>query len=350
MPAKGTDSAWTLACGPGILLDLVGSGFYSWTTTRLGNGHGDLRDDGMTRKGVFVARLAGWLAVMAVLMWHGGAAWAQSAPQDPAAAANAYVNAPHDWELWFPAAGSPMQAKIDWLMKYVLWIMAVVVGFVAILMAVVIFRFRARVNPKPSTTTHNTLLEVTWIVVPCLILVAIIIPSIDLIYYEADDTNPYMTVTVTGHQWYWEYKYDSVPGLDYTSYMIPDDQIKPGQIRRLSVDHPLVLPVGEKIRFVISSADVLHGFYLPSLGVQKYAIPGNTLTSWTIIRKPGTYYGQCNQICGLNHDAMPIEIKAVPLKDYIAWTKMALANYTENTVTPLLSSPMPRNQLADATR
>ncbi len=304
----------------------------------------------MTRKGVFVARLAGWLAVMAVLMWHGGDAWAQSAPQDPAAAANAYVNAPHDWQLWFPAAGSPMQAKIDWLMKYVLWIMAVVVGFVAILMAVVIFRFRARVNPKPSTTTHNTLLEITCIVVPGRILVAVIVPSIDLIYYEADDTNPYMTVTVTGHQWYWEYKYDSVPGLDYTSYMIPDDQIKPGQIRRLSVDHPLVLPVGEKIRFVISSADVLHGFYLPSLGVQKYAIPGNTLTSWTIIRKPGTYYGQCNQICGLNHDAMPIEIKAVPLKDYIAWTKMALANYTENTVTPLLSSPMPRNQLADATR
>jgi cytochrome c oxidase subunit 2 len=153
-----------------------------------------------------------------------------------------------------------------------------------------------------------------------------------------------MTVTVTGHQWYWEYNYQSVPGLDYTSYMIPDDQIDAakGQIRRLSVDHPLVLPVGEKIKFDITSGDVLHGFYLPSLGVQKYAIPGTIQNSWTLITKAGTYFGQCNQICGLNHDAMPIEIKAVPMADYLAWVKVAQANYTEN------SAPPPRNELADA--
>jgi len=168
------------------------------------------------------------------------------------------------------------------------------------------------------------------------------VPSVQMIIYQADDSNPYMTVTVTGHQWYWEYSYSAVPGLDYTSYMIPDAQIDPakGEIRRLSVDHPMVLPVGEKIRFIITSADVLHGFYLPSLGVQKYAIPGTQLTSWTIITQPGTYFGQCNQICGLNHDAMPIEIKAVPLADYLAWTKVALSQYTE------ISSPMPTNQIA----
>jgi cytochrome c oxidase subunit 2 len=192
---------------------------------------------------------------------------------------------------------------------------------------------------------------VIWIVVPTLLLAVIIIPSINLIWYEGDDSNPYMTVTVTGHQWYWEYNYQSVAGLDYTSYMIPDNQIDPskGQIRRLSVDHPLVLPVGEKIKFDITSGDVLHGFYLPSLGVQKYAIPGTIQNSWTIITKPGTYYGQCNQICGLNHDAMPIEIKAVPMADYLAWVKVAQANYTENTVQPSpISSPAPVNELADA--
>ncbi|MBU6419158.1 MAG: cytochrome c oxidase subunit II [Proteobacteria bacterium] len=290
------------------------------------------------------------LAMAAVMVVHGHFALAQNAPVSPTAIANSYVEAPHNWQLWFPVAASPMQAKIDWLMKYVLWIMTAVVGFVGVLMAYVMFRFRAGRNPKPSQTTHNTLIEVIWIVVPCIILAIIIIPSINLIYYEANDSDPYMTVTVTGHQWYWEYKYDSVPGLDYTSYMIPDNEIKPGEIRRLSVDHPLVLPVGEKIRFVITSADVLHGFYLPSLGVQKYAIPGTDQTSWTLIEKPGTYFGQCNQICGLNHDAMPIEIKAVPLQDYLAWTKTALANYTDNTVSQPLSSPMPRNQLADATR
>ena len=293
-------------------------------------------------------RSFGWvLGAACVLVVLGHAALAQTAAPDPTAAADHYVNAPVNWQLWFPHADSPMQAKIDWLMQYVLWIMTAVVVFTGGLMLYVIIRFRASVNPKPSQVTHNTIIEVIWIVVPVLILAVVIYPfSLDLIYYEADDSNPYMTVTVTGHQWYWEYNYNAVPGLDYTSYMVPDNQIQPGEIRRLSVDHPLVLPVGEKIKFVITSGDVLHGFYLPSLGVQKYAIPGTIQTSWTMIDQPGTYYGQCNQICGLNHDAMPIEIKAVPLADYIAWTKQALANYTDNTVPAPLSSPLPTNQLA----
>ena len=286
------------------------------------------------------------VAAMALLTAH--VAGAQSTVADPTASANAYVNAPHNWQMWFPVAGSPMQVKIDWLMKYVLWIMTGVTLFVGVLMAYALTRFRAKAHPVPKYVTHNTLIEVIWIVVPTLLLAVIIIPSINLIYYEADDSNPYMTVTVTGHQWYWEYNYLSVPGLDYTSYMIPDDKLAPGDIRRLSVDHPLVIPVGEKIKFNITSGDVLHGFYLPSLGVQRYAIPGTIVTSWTLIPKVGTYYGQCNQICGLNHDAMPIEIKAVPMADYLAWIKVAQANYTQNNVMPNpASSPAPVNQYAD---
>ena len=235
-------------------------------------------------------------------------------------------------------------------MKFVLWIMTGVVVFVGILLAYVLTRYRASRNPVPSNVTHNTLVEVIWIVIPTLLLAVIVIPSINLIYSEADDSNPYLTVTVTGHQWYWEYNYSGVQGgLDYTSYMIPDNQIQPGQIRRLSVDHPMVLPAGEKIKFIINSADVLHGFYLPSLGVQRYAIPGTNLTQWTLIPKVGTYYGQCNQICGINHDAMPIEIKAIPLADYLNWVKYAQANYALNSFAPsLISSPLPVNKLADA--
>jgi cytochrome c oxidase subunit 2 len=286
--------------------------------------------------------LAGF-CVAAVLVLAGHAAFAQNA--DPTAAADAYVNAPKPWQWWFPVAGSPMQQQIDWLMQYVLWIMTGVVVFVGVLMGYVMWRYRASKNPVPNSVTHNTLIEVVWIVIPTLLLFVIIGPSINLIWYEGDDSNPYMTVTVTGHQWYWEYSYDNAPGgLDYTSYMVPDDKIDPtqGEIRRLSVDHPLVLPVGEKIKFNITSGDVLHGFYLPSLGVQKYAIPGTIVTSWTTILKPGTYYGQCNQICGLNHDAMPIEIKAVPLADYQAWVKQAQQSYTMN------NNPVPANLLADA--
>jgi len=290
----------------------------------------------------FVAVVAGFLAGV-----HGAAAQAGA---DPLAAASQYVNAPHNWQWWFPEAGSPMQARIDWLMQYVLWIMAAVVGFVGVLMVYVFVKFNARAHPVPGHLTHNTLVEVVWLVIPTILLAIIIVPSISLIYYEADDSNPYMTVTVTGHQWYWEYNYQAVPGLDYTSYMIPDDKIDPtqGEIRRLSVDHPLVLPIGEKIKFNITSGDVLHGFYLPSLGVQRYAIPGTVVTSWTLIPKAGTYFGQCNQICGINHDAMPIEIKAVPLADYLAWTKMAQQDYTMNSgAPPVFSSPRAVNEYAD---
>jgi cytochrome c oxidase subunit 2 len=268
------------------------------------------------------------------LMLAAPLALAQAAGADPTAAADSYVNAPHNWQLWFPAAGSPMMAQIDWLMKYVLWIMTGVVVFVAVLMGYVFIKFNAKAHPVPNYLTHNTLIEVIWLVVPTVLLFIIIWPSINLIWYEGNTSDPYMTVTVTGHQWYWEFNYQAVPGLDYTSYMVPDDKLVPGQIRRLSVDHPLVLPVGEKIKFDITSGDVLHGFYLPSLGVQKYAIPGTVVSSWTTITKTGTYYGECNQICGAGHDAMPLEIKAVPLADYLAWTKIAVAKYTENAAPP----------------
>ncbi len=297
------------------------------------------------RRGFFLrpSRAACLLPGVIVALLFSHAALAQAAGSNPLAPADAYVNAPHNWQMWLPVPGSPMEAKIDWLMRYVLWIMAAVVEFVGVLMGYVMVRFSARKNPVPSQVTHNTLIEVIWIVVPTILLAIVIIPSINLIYYEGNTANPYLTVTVTGHQWYWEYEYHGVPGLDYTSYMIPDDQINPakGQIRRLSADHPLVLPVGEKIKFDITSGDVLHGFYLPSLGVQKYAIPGTIQTSWTLITKPGTYYGQCNQICGLGHDAMPIEIKAVPLKDYLAWVKTAQANDAQNMAPPA-------DELADA--
>jgi cytochrome c oxidase subunit 2 len=309
---------------------------------------------GVVTQGNGMRRRTGWIFCTALLLVTGHVALAQSAPvasPDPLAAANAYMNAPKPWQLWLPTPGSPMEMQIDWLMRYVLWIMAGVVAFVGVLMAIVILRFNHNANKVPSRLTHNTLIEVVWLVVPTLLLAVIVVPSIKLIWTEADDSNPYMTVTVTGHQWYWEYNYQMVPGLDYTSYMVPDNQLQPGQLRRLSVDHPLVLPVGKKIKFDITSSDVLHGFFLPSLGVQKYAVPGTILTSWTIITKPGTYFGQCNQICGINHDAMPIEIKAVPLADYLAWTKTAQANYAENRgPTRPLSSPMPVNQFAEAAR
>ena len=268
----------------------------------------------------------------------GFAVLAAGAPMALAAAKNAVgfpVHAPTPWEWWFQPAGSPIQKSIDWLMQFVLWIMAGVVGLVGLLLGIVIVRFRASKHPVASTTTHNTLIEVIWTVVPALLLIVIFVPSLNLIYEQSNYKHPYMTVKVTGHQWYWEYDYPSAKGVDFTSYPIPDNQIKPGQIARLSADHPLVLPANEKIVFKITSADVLHSFFIPSLGVQRYAIPGQYWHQWTKVDAPGVYYGECNQICGMNHDNMPIEIVALPMKQFKAWLAEAKADAAQGNVPPV---------------
>ena len=142
--------------------------------------------------------------------------------------------------------------------------------------------------------------------IPVLILVVMAIPSFRLVYYEDRTDDPDMTIKVTGHQWYWEYTYPDNGNIDFSSYIVPDDELKPGQLRLLTVDNPLVVPVGKNIRILTTSGDVIHSFFIPSLGVQRYAIPGRTIETWVRVDKPGVYYGECNQICGTNHSRMPI--------------------------------------------
>ena len=234
------------------------------------------------------------------------------------------IHAPTPWEWWLQPAASPIEHTVNWLMQFVLWIMFGVVLLVGLLIGVAVYRFHESRNKVPSTRTHHALIEVIWTLVPAILLVVIFVPSLHLIYQEADTKNPYMTVKVTGHQWYWEYGYNGTQ-VSYTSYPVPPSQIKPGEIKQLSVDHPLVIPVGKKVVFDITSGDVLHSFYIPSLGVQKYAIPGQFWKQWTQISEPGVYYGECNQICGMNHDNMPIEIVALPMAQFQAWLAKAKA-------------------------
>ena len=163
-----------------------------------------------------------------------------------------------------------------------------------------------------------------------LILVVIAIPSFRLIYFEDRTTNPDMTIKVTGRQWAWEYTYPDQGGIDFISNMIADDDIKPGQLRRLDVDNRLVLPAGKNIRILTTSNDVIHSFFIPSLGVQRYAIPGRTIETWVRIDKPGVYYGECNQICGTNHSAMPISVEAKSEQDFATWVEQAKKKYATN--------------------
>jgi cytochrome c oxidase subunit 2 len=226
-------------------------------------------------------------------------------------------------------AFSPVKHEIIALHNLVLIIITLITLFVGALLVIVMVRYNANKNPTPSRTSHNTLLEVTWTLAPVLILVVIAIPSFRLVYYEDRTRDADLTVKVTGHQWYWEYTYPDNGNLDFSSYIVPDDQLKPGQMRLLEVDNQMVVPAGKNIRILTNSGDVIHSFFIPSLGVQRYAIPGRTIETWFNAEKPGTYYGQCNQICGTNHSRMPIVIHAVPPQEFDAWLTEAKTKFSE---------------------
>lgn len=237
------------------------------------------------------------------------------------AAPAALAQAPYDWQVLMQPGFSPVKRDIIALNWFVFGIIVIITLFVGGLLAWVLYRYSAKRNPVPSRISHNTPIEVAWTVVPILILVMIAIPSFRLLYFEDSARDPDMTLKVVGHQWYWEYNYPDRGGLDIESRIVPEGKLKPGQLRLLSVDNPLVLPAGKTIRILETSSDVIHSFFVPSLGVQRYAIPGRTIETWTRIDQPGVYYGECNQICGTGHSIMPIEVRAVSEQDFEAWVK-----------------------------
>jgi cytochrome c oxidase subunit 2 len=248
---------------------------------------------------------------------------------------------PTPWGLGLQSAAGPVQEAIQEFNTLVLWIIIGITAFVLALLAWVVFRYREEVNPAPSSNSHNTLLEVAWTVVPVLILLVIAIPSFRLIYYQDQARDADMTINVQGRQWYWHYRYPDHADLAFDSRPIPDEEIRPGQVRRLSVDEPLVIPVGANIRVLTTGQDVIHSFFVPSLGVQKYTIPGRTLETWFRADHEGTFHGQCNQICGTNHWFMPIEVRAVSPERFRAWLEEAKTKYAGGAAAPDL-------RLADA--
>ncbi|HVC62912.1 MAG TPA: cytochrome c oxidase subunit II [Acetobacteraceae bacterium] len=246
----------------------------------------------------------------------------------------AHAQAPTPWEMAMQPAFSPVKQQIIDLHDMVLVIITVITLFVGGLLGWVMYRYNATRNPVPGHATHNTVLEVAWTVIPVLILVVIAIPSFRLVYYENRTADPDLTIKVTGHQWYWEYTYPDRGNIDFTSYIVPGNQLKPGQLRLLTADHPLVVPVNKNIRILETSGDVIHSFFIPSLGVQRYAIPGRTIETWMRVDKPGTYYGECNQICGTNHSRMPIMVKAVTEPQFEAWLVEAKKQFSSAAPQP----------------
>jgi cytochrome c oxidase subunit 2 len=226
---------------------------------------------------------------------------------------------PHNWQLGFQQAATPVKERIASFHDELLIIITLITIFVMGLLAYVIVRFNARANPVPTRTTHNTLIEVIWTVVPVLILVIIAIPSFKLMYYMDRTAKADMTIKVTGHQWYWSYEYPDAGEVGFDSNIIPVDQLKPGQKRLLDVDNRLIVPVDTTVRVLIIGSDVMHSWFVPSFGVQMYAVVGRSNESWFNVEKEGVYYGQCNQICGVNHAFMPIVVEAVSKQAFAKW-------------------------------
>lgn len=226
---------------------------------------------------------------------------------------------PEPWQIGLQEPAGSIAQKATDLHNLLLIIISLISVFVLALLVYVGWRFRRDANPTPSKTTHNTTIEILWTVVPVLILVVIAVPSFRLLYYMDETKNAEMVIKVTGNQWYWNYEYMD-DQIAFDSYMLKDDELQPGQPRLLSVDNPLVVPANTKIKMLVTANDVMHSFFVPSLAVQTYAFIGRVNEVWIDVPEgEKTYYGQCNQICGVNHSFMPIVVKAMAKKEYQAW-------------------------------
>ena len=259
-----------------------------------------------------------------VAVFAGGAA---------AFAANEPTGQPHPWQMNLQAGVTPVMDDIIWFHHILLWVIIAITLFVLALLLVVIVRFNARRNPVPSRTTHNTFIEVIWTVVPVLILVAIVVPSFRLLFYELKVPPADLTVKATGKQWFWSYSYPDQK-VEFDSLLVQDKDLKPGQPRLLTVDNELVVPVNKVVRVLVTGADVIHSFSVPSFGIKIDAIPGRLNETWFKAEREGTYYGQCSQLCGRDHAFMPIAVHVMSEKDYAAWLETAKKKFSADNSGP----------------
>ncbi len=240
----------------------------------------------------------------------------------------AFAAQPAEWALGLQPAASPVMEDIHAFHDDLL--MPIITGitlFVVLLMLFVIVRFNRKANPTPSSFTHNTTVEVLWTVVPVIILVIIAIPSFKLLYKADSIADPEMTLKVTGNQWFWSYEYPDQGGFTFDSNLLEGDDLKQGDLRQLSVDNKVVLPVDTDIRIQVTAADVLHNWAMPAFGIKIDTVPGRLLETWVRITEEGTYYGQCSELCGVRHAYMPIEVLAVSKEEFQAWVTKAQAKF-----------------------
>ncbi|GAB3131727.1 cytochrome c oxidase subunit II [Novispirillum itersonii] len=231
---------------------------------------------------------------------------------------------PQPWQMTFQAAASPVMERITSLHNYITVVMILVVVLVMALLAIVMVRFNAKANPKPQTFSHNTVLEVAWTAIPVLILLVIAVPSFKLLYFMDRTSDADFTLKVTGHQWYWSYEYPD-HNLSFDSFMKDASALEPNDPRLLAVDNEVVIPVGATVRVVMTSQDVIHAWAVPALGVKTDSMPGRLNETWIRADRAGTFYGQCSELCGVNHGFMPIAVRAVSAEEFKGWVQKTQA-------------------------
>jgi cytochrome c oxidase subunit 2 len=244
-----------------------------------------------------------------------------------AGAAFAGLGQPSPWQIGMQGAATPVMQDIVSFHDLLLWVIAAISGFVLALLLIIIVRFNARANPVPSRTTHNTLLEVMWTIMPVLILALIAVPSFRLLFVQLDVPKPDLTVKVTGKQWFWTYAYPDNGNFQFDSLMIADKDLKPGQPRLLAVNNEMVVPVNKVVHVLVTGADVIHSFNVPSFGIRIDAIPGRINETWFKATKEGVFYGECSELCGRDHSYMPIAVHVVSQDDFNSWLAHAKQEY-----------------------
>lgn len=241
----------------------------------------------------------------------------------------AYAAQPEPWQMNMQPAASPLTDRMHSFHDLLLVVIVGITVFVLALLVYACWRFRESRNPVPSRRSHHTLLEIAWTAVPVLILVIIAIPSFRLLYHTDVVPETEMTLKVVGHQWYWTYEYPDHGNFSFDANMVQDSDLKPDELRLLTTDNAVVLPIDTNISVQITAADVLHSWGVPSMGWTTDAVPGRLNERWIRIDEPGMYYGQCRELCGDLHGYMPIMIKAVTKEEFLAWTETAKQQFAQ---------------------
>ncbi|GAB2652379.1 hypothetical protein GCM10027068_35590 [Prescottella soli] len=234
-------------------------------------------------------------------------------------------DAAEPWQIGFQDGASPTFEGITELHNAIFFYLVLIFIGVMWVIGSVVINYSSTSNPiSHKYSNHGTLIELVWTITPALILIAIAFPSFKLLYLMDDVISPAMTIKAVGHQWYWSYEYSDFvnedgESIEFDSYMIPDSDLEDGQLRLLDVDNRVVLPVDTHVRFVVTGADVIHDFAVPSLGLKIDATPGRLNQVSVITEREGVYYGQCSELCGVYHGFMPIAVEAVSLDKYLSW-------------------------------